>query len=385
MSGQTVSDLWQKRVTIKCERIHVEEMLQRLTDQTGLYFVYSSSIVEVDKTISFVAHERPLGEVLDILGKQLGLDFRRKGEYIIIKKIAATALLVSAPHRTREVRPRSVESRKIVPGPEKTFPENTVADSTTSFRSFAGPSRRTVNDSCIFCRDLLRWKKDFAIDTNAWKKFTVRTVDKLTPRQPRQVWFVSAGFFVNDYSGGTEIQAGIRPLYAVVNASLLSDGNLHKGFGLGSSFALSSKFAVNPVWSYATVKEQNDFLKVSARHQQSKIMVQYSITRNIALRAGPTFNVVRATYTVDHLEAIAAIKGIQVSGIQVSSPAASSSAASAGAERMDMVYFKTMPYTVKIIQRGHNVVYARGGHDVIRSWVGFEASLSYSLKFFSRR
>ena len=63
--GQSVSkDPFQKNVTIKGESLTFERVLNHLSEQTKLYFIYSSNSVELNKPISLNLNQRPLYELL---------------------------------------------------------------------------------------------------------------------------------------------------------------------------------------------------------------------------------------------------------------------------------------------------------------------------------
>ena len=72
--GQSVSkDSFQKTVSIQGQRISFEEVLNRLSKQTKLYFIYSSNSIELNKQLTLQIIQRPLQEVLAHLEKTLNV------------------------------------------------------------------------------------------------------------------------------------------------------------------------------------------------------------------------------------------------------------------------------------------------------------------------
>ena len=86
LHAQTPDDLLQKNVTIIGSNIHFEDVLEQLTLQTKIHFIYSSSIVNLDKPVTLIARQQPLNSVLNELSSQMNVSFKRQGDYFVVKR-----------------------------------------------------------------------------------------------------------------------------------------------------------------------------------------------------------------------------------------------------------------------------------------------------------
>src|SRR5687767_11645800 len=86
VEGQSISkDSFQKKISIRGQDLSFESVLDQLSEQTKLYFIYSSNSVELNRSLSLNLDQRPLYEVLDQLGEIMNLTFRREGNYVVVK------------------------------------------------------------------------------------------------------------------------------------------------------------------------------------------------------------------------------------------------------------------------------------------------------------
>ena len=119
VEGQSISrDSFQKKISIRGQDLSFESVLDQLSEQTKLYFIYSSNSVELNKSLSLNLDQRPLYEVLDQLAEIMNLTFRREGNYVVVK--AATEVkAVDQPEKSFLVQklhpiPKSVPQIAVV-------------------------------------------------------------------------------------------------------------------------------------------------------------------------------------------------------------------------------------------------------------------------------
>src|SRR5688500_9262888 len=79
------SDSFQKKVTLKGNNIPFEQVLQQLSAQTKLYFIYSSNALELGRPIPISASPVTLHDLLQQLGDMMHISFRQEGNYIVVK------------------------------------------------------------------------------------------------------------------------------------------------------------------------------------------------------------------------------------------------------------------------------------------------------------
>jgi hypothetical protein len=355
-------DVLQKKLTLTFEQQRFEDVLQNMERQTKLHFVYSSNKIELNRRVSFAAFGRPLHEIFTSLGKLLDLEFKKQGDYVTVKKLITSPghppMPKESPVTKNTEREANTPTETEFSAPESIEPEKMVA----------------LSDNISYKTLMKNLVPGSAPDTEFLRQLLLNPNNNL--HQHRNRLFISAGLFGNDYSGGSEFRFGIRSLYAVVNASLFKNGTVRTGYGVGSSIALRHKFTLNPVYTFAPLKTNirydGDLFHVNAQHHQLKFIIQYPLTKHFTFQAGPSFNFMKATYTLElppHPYEL-----IRVTNFR---------GPSAGTQSYDRSNtFYPMPLSHSASPAGAYtpvVEFLR-----VKTWVGFEVGFSYSINF-SRR
>lgn len=362
------------RVTLAAERADFHQVIQRLTQLTGLHFIYSSNKVGASKRVSISVQNKPIEEVFVQLARQMNVVFKRKDGYVIIKPAEAGIQSATSPQR------RQADSRVTTTDLKPVF-------DTTDVTAFAGgePLLNERNSLPIASASddfFRRYAKDlqFYFDTTFLKTVPPQSMEKLNVKNSHRGWFVSAGFLVNDYSVGAEIQAGIRAIYLVCSPTWIKQTALfHGAYGLGSSIMLTRNFSLNPTYTVATVKETEDFvlrtsdgifmsgLQITSNHRQLRLMVQYALTKNILLRLGPSFNRALTEYTFTSRPNVFLYNSEP--GKTADTPFEKGSFYSNSSEGTAISVNSPAP---------------QERFQWISSWVGWEAGVSYKINFFKR-
>jgi hypothetical protein len=305
----------QKKISWNCNALAFDKVVDHLSGTTGFRFIYSPSKIDAKKRVSLSVSNKPLGEVLALIGRQTDLDFRIQGRHIIIKNLPSSISQVK-PVATRQRSNPSFSERAQLPNralyqdsirfaltPEKPTFKNSIA----------------LSSNADYTKYLTRLQPYF--DSTLLKNTPVQYIRKTNYNNSHQGWFIAAGARINDYSAGLELRAGIRSVYVAYSPSWLNDGRYTGGYGLGTSLLLSRNFSFSPQYTYATVKEKHTIILHSARstaehninlltrQHQVKLMVQYAISRNISILAGPTFNYAKATRKFTNFIAIGGSAG----------------------------------------------------------------------------
>ena len=363
VEGQSISkDSFQKKISIRGQDLSFESVLDQLSEQTKLYFIYSSNSVELNKSLSLNLDQRPLYEVLDQLAEIMNLTFRREGNYVVVK--AATEVkAVDQPEKSFLV-------QKLQPIP-KSVPQIAVVTDAQQKKYSEIDDRLFIPDH-LLKKNLLNLNSEFrGIDTSYIQKYFPLKIT--TPRPGRQL-FASFGLIANEYSGGVEVRFGIPSLYAVANAGIMREGYFRFGYGIGTAIPITTRVSLNPVYTFGTLGKRQDYvldeninlimpdgLKFKGKHHQMKFLLQVQLSKQITLHGGPTINLLNASFTYN--------KGpIQVTQIITSYVPAQN-------------YYEP-PAQVRIVR---SVYYLPPpDYSTLKSWVGFEGGISYSIKF-SRR
>ncbi len=360
-TAQSISkESFQRTVSLKGNRISFEEVLRQLSKQSKLYFIYSSSAIELKKSLSFNVHQRPMYEVLETLAESMHLSFRREGNYVVVKPI----------HEAGIVAPRqNIQS-------QKTQPTKKIAYSAAAMPlinrkdSYREMEFKLSIPGHLLKENLLLCKTSFTgIDSTSIRNYFPL---KITNPRPRRYVYSSLGLMINEYSGGVEMQVGLPALYAVLNAGLMREGYFRAGYGLGTAIPLKPMITINPIYTYAALNRKEDYvidqnsnlvmkdgIKVKGRHHQVKFLIQMRPSEHIRLHVGPTFNFLKTSFAYQKGE-------IFYTDIATSN------------QTNGYIGYSVNSSQVRIIR---SVYSTPSDYSTSKWWVGIEAGISYSIKF----
>ena len=271
--GQSISkDAFQKIITVQGQNISFEEVLNRLSKQSKLYFIYTSNSVELNKALSLHILQRPLHEVLTQLEKTMHVTFRREGNYVVVKAAGEGKLA------SRAEKIPAIEKHPVV---AKAAHAGVIEAPVTSAKQYSYIEHSTALSYDLLKKNLLYCSPAMtSVDTSNFKKYFPLAI---TNPRPRRLLFTSFGLMGNEYSGGIEMRVGIPSIYGVVNTGLVRGGSFRVGYGLGTSLLIKPKVWLNPIYTFATVKEEEDYfvdknfnllmqngLKITGKHHQLK-------------------------------------------------------------------------------------------------------------------
>ncbi len=343
-------DVLEKKVTVDFLNVRFSDALRELEKQSHVHFIYSSNIVEPGRRISYTGTNTPLGEVFTRLGSEMNLEFKTQNLYVIIKK---GAIIPSPPTLTIPVAPAVTEVSKT----EHVRPSQMTTGTTS------------VDLSARIHREYLR-----KLDSLNLRNTMLQVNNNMGRKSARGNFFAAAGFYVNDFSGGIELQAGIRSIYGVFNSGLAEGKYLRTGFGVGTNIHLFRKLSVSPVYTFASLKQitssgiatiSEGGYKINAQQHQLKLMFQYPFAKNFYAKAGPTFNLM----TLDFTEQPEITSNFTGRGTPRSY---------SGPAQGNNVSFGGTPIRTSVSDPDDRF-------KTITSWVGFEAGIFYSLNFSKNR
>jgi hypothetical protein len=373
-SSQPASkDVYSKKITLTGQAVSFEEVLRKITSQTKLYFIYSSNLVEANKNVSLAVKERPLSEVLEMLSQQMNFSFRKEGTYIILKRLPAIKNIAAS--KKSPVQSELVSYRGKIFSKEPTLAGLKNTRTTINNNSNERESYDSSIPYWMLQKTLLSCPSTFfSKDSLGFKKYYPLAI---TNPHPRRYVFTAIRFMANDYSGGIEIHVGMPSLYGVVNAGLMAEGYLRNGFGVGTSIPIKQVLSLNPIYTFASLKREEDFvigealnitipdgLKLTGRHHQLKLMLQFPASKKIMFYVGPSLNFLKTSYVYKKVEVV-------LSGVQIGNAAQS---------------IEYPNYIDPSKSRMTKSVYYSSPKDftTTKFWVGFEVGASYQIKF-SRR
>ena len=352
LHAQTPDDLLQRNVTIIGSNIHFEDVLEQLTLQTKMHFIYSSSIVNLDKPVTLIARQQSLNSVLNELSSQMNVSFKRQGDYFVVKRNIAKSNFTI-------VQPKLANSEDLE-DEEVAIEESNLQAS--RFDSYSFTSYENNRDAEI-TKDLLNFG-----DRLKLKYYPLsRTVSINGPRQKN--WFASGGLFINDYGAGVELQGGVQLLHAVVNASALGDGVYRFGYGLGTGINLKPGVTANVAYTFATLNRDeidtwHNQYQTTSHHHNIRFMANISLSTHFSLRFGPTFNILRTSYQYipEPNSSTATIRYRQAPTQQYLSPSQG--------------YSGSIHYQAPV---------SPVDYETANSWVGFELGVAYGINFSLRK
>jgi hypothetical protein len=357
---QTIAGSQAKKVTLSCNGVYFQDFINQLAGITGLHFIYSSSKIRTNSLVYLTVRDKSVEEVLGLVGDQLKLSFKKQDRHVVIKTIpAAQPSFVAGPLQPKQknvVRPRKEPASLLA------LPDSTVL--TASARITGNPAPSFSSD--YFKKHLQDLQEYF--DSAMLTRIPTQYIRKINLNNNHRGLFISAGLVVNDYSAGTELQAGIRAAYAVFNSGWTQSGQYSSRYGVGSSFLLSRNFSVNPVYTFAVIREKSSESPwtLCAKQHQVKLMLQYSLSKHVAVRFGPSFNYLNATYTFQRPKRL--FETIIIDG----------------PDTPKNVYYHA-EYGAQPARTGaYMIITHPSSYQAIRSWMGWEASISYKINFFPR-
>jgi hypothetical protein len=352
--GQSLSsDSFQKRVTLKGNNIPFEQVLQQLSAQTKLYFIYSSNAIELRKPISIAAGQVTLHDLLLQLGEIMRISFRQEGNYIVVKPINESGAITQG----RKPSPAKKQATVVKAAP---------MDAGSARKLRASIDQPLFIPASLLKRNLLSCPSEFAsIDTSFVRSYFPL---KITNPRAKRILFSSFGLTANEYWGGAELHVGLPSVYAVVNMGRLRNGNFRNGIGLGSSVRIKERIRLNPIYTFATLKEQQDYvidarrnllikdgLKAVGKHHQLKLVFEVKVTDRFRAHFGPSLNFLKTAYSF---------------------------------QTGDIIFTEVVPAIVPSGQGARQVGIIRSvqyvppsDYTVLKSWAGFEGGVSYVIKF----
>jgi hypothetical protein len=349
LPAQTTDELLQRNVTIIGTNMHFEDVLEQLTLQTKMRFIYSSSMLSLDKPVTLMARQQSLKNVLNELTSQMNVTFKRQGEYLVVKRGPAVAKSTFA-----------IAQPKLANSEDPDENEQIVEDKETPTPSYSFASYQNSRDADV-TKDLFNFGDKIEL------KYQPLALAKNINGPRQKNWFGSAGLFLNDYGAGVELQGGIPLLHAVINVSALGGGLYRFGYGLGTALPLKPGITANLAYTFASLtseKMDSRQLDATAQHHQIRLAANISLSSHFSVRMGPTFNVLRTSY-------------------QVTSDPITSSAT---------LRYRTTPAQPYLSpSQGYNYVIqyqapvSPTDFETMRSWVGFELGVAYRVNFSLRK
>jgi len=362
---------YEKKISIDLHRVSLEDAFDQIAHKSNISFVYSTSVFDVKRTISFSAHNLTLLEVLKELARITNLSFRTEGDHIVIKRPAETGS--SKPKAERKMTNQLLA-----------MPENTVDAvlASLSTKTFYAPSQTSVNDLTPYQldKDSMRLRKTAKLIAEIQQELSQSARREKTRNLTKPDWFISTGVFLNDYSlGGIELKAGHRHFFGVVNASRTDESDYRVGYGAGTSISLSNRWDLQAIYTVAKITRTEDFgifknaVEFDSWHHQLKLVAQYSPSRRIAIHAGLAFNILNTRYQFFGVNVPADIpleyREVEPTHREVRL-SLSQTLQSSGTLRT--------PYTI-------SNTYSEENYLNTQTWVGFDAGISYRINFFSHR
>ncbi len=349
----------QRRITLKAQTISFEQILHRLSEQTKLYFIYSSSSVDLQKSLSISITQRPLHEALEIIGERLRVTFRSEGKYIVVKPMNEI--------KSNAVERHSSSKHQHVVKPEIKAP---LPARITHYDIDPAPSipYSLLKKNLLYCPSGSR-----EIETTDLRNYFPLNITD--PRPARRI-ITSVSLMANEYSAGLEVHIGWPWIYGVINSGLMREGHLRHGFGLGTSIPVKPMVTLNPIYTFGKINQEQDYkidevmnlvvkdgLQLVGHHHQMKFLFHIQAFKRIGIRLGPTVNFLRTTYAYKQRELSYSIK-------TAATVPSYSGGYYAGPTRVGTI--RTIHYSPPADYSGY------------KSWVGFEAGVSYSIKFSKR-
>lgn len=407
----STSPVTEKKITLTCRHVRLEDALLQLSQKASVLFVYSANTLELDRPVSFTAYDQPLDELLGNLGRGMNISFIRYGDHVVVKTLPPVKTPVTVQREV--VRESGREPGNLLqPEPDPSLYEASLQPQLipahdlgthllamdtmlfTSYKTFKNAEFRTKLDSVI-----LR-----SVRKNA-RLLNTEAAGNPINRQG----FVSLGLFANDFTySGLELHAGITPFYGVINASIVNNNLYRIGYGVGSTFTLKNRWDMNIIYTFAQLEKDKDLI-VSSKHfytvykdaiklksiqHQIKIMAQYNLSPRLAVQFGPSFNLLSTRYRFKNRSMPVSTVTMPEANVPVINKPAPQPGHDVYIQRpRDAVYSNKAEYLISDLLRTSNTIippytlfnsYSDNNYLNTRGWIGFEISFSYRINFSGR-
>jgi hypothetical protein len=350
LHAQTTDDVLQRNVTIIGSNIHFEDVLEQLTLQTKVRFIYSSSMVSLEKPVTLIARQQSLKTVFDELSSQMNVSFKKQGDYFVVKRNN------SVPKSTFTlVQPKLANSEDLEPE-EFAVEEDKPEASRDEVYSFA-----SYRDADI-TKDLLNFGDRLKL------KYYPLSFTENVNGQRRKQWFASAGLLINDYGAGVELQGGIPLFHTIVNVSALGGGQYRLGYGFGTGIPLKPGVTANLAYTFAALNREeidtwHNQYNSTSHHHQLRFMATLSLSAHFSVRIGPTFNLLRTSYQyIPEPNSSVTVRYRQAPTQQYLS--------------LSQGYTSAVRYAAPVTP---------SNYETTNSWVGFELGVAYRVNFSLRK
>lgn len=339
------------KINYTCRSERLESVIENLSKTSGYDFIYSRNIVDISKTVSLNVKNKTINEVLALIEQQVDVSFKLKDHHIIVKSVPKPA----AP--TKLVAPATIFAPEapLITSISKEFPSLSSTESHTAILQKS--LDRRINEV------------QKMLGSGTPRNMPPSYLSQINFNNRHRSWFAAVGTFVSDEGSGLELQAGLPMVYAVFHPHVsLSDG-FYGSYGVGNSLNLVGNFSFNAIYLYST-RTTSEMTTLpgpfnmdgptitrtqSIRQHQIKMTIQYSFSKNLAVRMGPVLNY-RST-----------LKEISITPATVS---------------------ETISTTGGYGNGGGYIIHNRrfeSSTRLLESWVGWDASIQYRINFFERK
>ena len=337
-------------ITYSCRAERLGSVIEYLSKNSGYDFIYSRDLIDISIPVSLSVKNKPIIEVLALIETQVNVSFKLKDHHIIVKNIPKTP---SAPRQVSSQPALQSGDSLLITSISKSIPMAPVESHAKLLQSHLDKRIREVQR---------------LLGTDVPRNIPLYFINHINFNNRYRGWFISIGTHVGENSSGLELQAGLPYLYAVFDPHWALGRDFYGSYGVGNSFHLTGNFSFNTVYLYSgsttseiTYPFSNPMIgsgpavctTQAVRHHQVRMMVQYSFSKNLSVRAGPVLNY-RSTFNE----------------VSISTTTATPEAYPAYGNNS---YSVTNQFTVASRSR------------LLGSWVGWDASIQYRINFFDRK
>lgn len=305
-TAQTSPAKVQSKLTVSFQNESLEKVLEEITQKTGINFVYSANNVNPGKLVSYTAKQQSLDNILRSIGQQTHVSFKWFGDHVVVKTIQTSSPVTMSEQVQKLINVAKQESKYF----EKDY--NAGSDSLIVHASTKNNERSIEGKPFFFSKLSMtdkintRDKLDSVILSSLSLPYEKGKATKSS------AVFASIGLYANDYTyTGLEIRAGTRSLHGILNASLVNNELGRIGYGIGTYFPSSSKrWSFSLDYTMSKLKKEKDViindkyqyriyenaLALKSTQHQLKVQAHYTVGENVALRFGPTINILKTRY-----------------------------------------------------------------------------------------